>query len=287
VTSRGRSSARAIVVLAACAAIGLSLSAQAPRIQTIGTFRWDTTNGSVLLQQVAEDRLLVQLRILTASHTSAGRFQSRSVPTDKMEAWVLLDDGKALEQTPRQPPSGAPAPGFGNAGDVSSFVTFGFKLPPRAAIAVVVTRVEEQYYAFPPRPLAGADLLNPAAPAISPPPIIVQPELIRWPLSDGIQALTLMNQSTFLKVDLAGESVPEFRGEKPVAPSPKGLQVWVLSRDGTVVAQRSPMREGAWASMGGWATRTQELTFAHARFKDLAAVIVSVGGRPTVRELPR
>jgi hypothetical protein len=267
--------------------VGAAPTAQAPRIQTIGTFRWDTTRGSVLLQQVAEDRLLVQLRILTASHTSAGRFQSRSVPTDKMEAWVLLDDGKALEQTPRQPPSGAPAPGVGNAGDVSSFVTFGFKLPPRAAIAVVVTRVEEQYYAFPPRPLAGPELLSPAAPSISPPPIIVQPELIRWPLSDGIQAVTVMDQGTFLKVDIAGQSAAEFRGEKPVAPSSKGLQVWILRRDGTVVAQRSPMREGAWASMGGWGTRTQELTFQHAKFQDLAAVIVSVNGKSIVREMPR
>jgi hypothetical protein len=47
------------------------------------------------------------------------------------------------------------------------------------------------------------------------------------------------------------------------------------------------MREAAWASMGGWATRTQELTFQHARFQDLAAVIVGVSGKPIVREMPR
>jgi hypothetical protein len=284
---RGHSSPVAVVVIAAVAAIAGQLSAQAPRIQTIGTFRWDTTQGSVLLQYVASDRLLVQLRILTASHTSAGRFQSRPVPTDKVEAWVLLDDGQALEQTPRQPPSGAPAVGVGNAGAVSSFVTFGFKLPSKSTIAIVVARIEEQYHAFPARPLTGGDLLNPPAPATQPPPLIVQPELIRWPLSDGIQAVTLMDESTFLKVDLAGQSAAEFRGENPVAPPAKGLQVWVLSKDGTVLTQRTPMREAAWASMGGWATRTQELTFQHARFQDLAAVIVGVSGKPIVREMPR
>jgi hypothetical protein len=108
---------------------------------------------------------------------------------------------------------------------------------------------------------------------------------MRWPLSEGIQSLTLMDQKTFLKVDLAGQSVAEFRGVQPVAPSAKGLQVWLLRKDGTAVPQRSPMREGAWARMGGWGTRSQELTFEHADFRDLAGVVVGVNGKLIVREM--
>lgn len=269
------------------ATAGLPLFAQAPRIQTIGTFRWDTTKGSVLLQQVSADRLLVQVSILTASHTSAGRFQGRAVPTDRMEAWVLLDGGTALEQTPRVPPRGAPAVKIGNAGDESSFVTFGYKFPPGTAVAAVVVKIEEQLHAFAARSLAGADLVNPPGPAIAPSPLIVQPDLIRWPLAEGIHALTLMDQRTFLKVDLAGPPAAEFRGEKPVAPPATGLRVWILRADGTVVPQRSPMREAAWASTGGWATRTQELTFQAAPLRDLTAIVVSVDGNLIVRAMPR
>jgi hypothetical protein len=123
-----------------------------------------------------------------------------------------------------------------------------------------------------------------AAQSSSPP--IARPGFVRWPLSDGIQAVTLMDQKQFLVVDLAGPSVPDFRGEKPTRPSAMGLQVWVLRKDGTAVPPRSAMRESAWGSMGGWATLSQELTFQHARFEDLAGVVVSVNGKLIVREMP-
>ena len=126
----------------------------------------------------------------------------------------------------------------------------------------------------------------PSMAAQSSSPLIAKPGVIRWPLSDGIQAVTLMDQKEFLLVDIAGPSVAEFRGEKPTRPSATGLQVWVLRKDGRAVPPRSAMRESAWASMGGWATLSQALTFQYARFEDLAGVVVSVNGKLIVREMP-
>ena len=281
----------AVVIAAAASGVG----AQTPRIETLGSFPWDGSTGSVLLQRVSDDRIVVQLRIVAGSQTSAGRVQRRTFQTDAVEAWVLLDDGNALEQLPRQPPKGAPPVGVGNAGDLYAFVSFGFKTPPGPEMVAVVVSVDGRHhvYALPAKSgaeraasagLRRAGAQQPSAEPVT--PLITQPRLIRWPLSDGIQAVTLMDQQTFLKVDLAGQSVPEGRGAAPVAPSPDGLQVWVLRKDGTVVSRRSPMREAAWGSMGGWATRTRELTFAHATFQDLAGVIVRVNGNLLVREMP-
>jgi hypothetical protein len=196
-----------------------------------------------------------------------------------MEAWVLLDDGTALEQTPRQPPKGVPPVGVGNAGDLYSFVSFGFNSSSDAKLSAVVVAMEDQFHVFgtgPSRSLA----------AQSPSPLIARPGYIRWPLSDGVQSVSLMDQNEFLLVDLAGPSVPEFRGEKPARPSAAGLQVWVLKKDGTAAPPRSPMRESAWASMGGWATLSQQLTVGHARFEELAGVVVSVNGKLIMREMP-
>ena len=271
----------AVVIAAAASGVG----AQTPRIETLGSFPWDGSTGSVLLQRVSDDRIVVQLRIVAGSQTSAGRVQRRTFQTDAVEAWVLLDDGNALEQLPRQPPKGAPPVGVGNAGDLYAFVSFGFKAPPRSGMVAVAVSVDGRHYVYALPAKSGAERAQPpSAEAVT--PLITQPSLIRWPLSEGIQAVTLMDQQTFLKVDLAGQSVPEGRGATPVAPSPDGLQVWVLRKDGTVVSRRSPMREAAWGSMGGWATRTRELTFAHATFQDLAGVIVRVNGNLLVREMP-
>lgn len=129
-------------------------------------------------------------------------------------------------------------------------------------------------------------LALPSLAAQSSAPLIARPGLVRWPLSDGIQAVTLMDEKEFLLVDIAGPSVAEFRGEKPTRPSAKGLQVWVLKKDGTAVPPRSPMRESAWGSMGGWATPSYELTFQYVRFEDLAGVVVSVNGKLIGREMP-
>ena len=117
-------------------------------------------------------------------------------------------------------------------------------------------------------------------------PLIVQPRLIRWPLSDGMAWLTLMDDGHQLRVDLAGRSVPEFRGETPAPPSAEGLQVWLLRKDGTAAPRRSPLREAAWASMGGWGTRSLQIVFEHAPFGELAGVIVSANGKLIVREMP-
>jgi hypothetical protein len=65
-----------------------------------------------------------------------------------MEAWVLLGDGKTLEQTPKDLPRGAQPPAVGNAGDRLSFVTFGFKATPNPPIAAVVVKVEDHLYVY-------------------------------------------------------------------------------------------------------------------------------------------
>lgn len=122
--------------------------ASAEQVRQIGSFHWDTTTGDVLLQQPSSGRLLVQVRVLTASQTSAGSWKSRPLPTAAMEAWVLLDDGRALEQTPRQPPRGAPAIGIGNAGSDYSFVTFGFNWKPEEKVAAVVVKIESDFHVF-------------------------------------------------------------------------------------------------------------------------------------------
>jgi hypothetical protein len=143
-----RSSRRGLVVVVALAACVPSVVAQANPIRTLGSFPWDTSKADVLLQQVSSDRLVVQVRIVTESNTSAGRRQTRPIPTEAMEAWVLLDDGTALEQTPRQPPKGAPPVGVANAGDRYAFVTFGFKSATKASVGAVVVKMEDQFHVF-------------------------------------------------------------------------------------------------------------------------------------------
>jgi hypothetical protein len=144
-----RAIVRALIFAVAAGAVGPPPTAQTPTVRTLGEFRWDGSTGSVLLQQVSSDRLLVQLRIATASQTSAGRLETRKFPTDAVEAWVLLDDGTALEQTPRQPPKGTPPTGVANAGTEYGFVTFGFKRIARTDVAAVVVKIEAQYHLFP------------------------------------------------------------------------------------------------------------------------------------------
>ena len=275
---------RALLLTIVVSAVTSSVGAQSPRIEALGSFPWDRFPGSVLLQRVADDQVIVQLRVVAASETSAGRVQYRTFQTDAVEAWVLLADGSALPQLPRQPPKGTPPIGLSNAGTLYAFVSFGFKTSSGPELVGIVVSVDGRHYVYTLPAKSGAEYAPP--PSAEPvKPLITQPRSIRWPLSDGIQAVTLMDQQTFLKVDLAGESVPEFRGATALAPSPDGLQVWVLRKDGTVVSHRSLMREAAWGSMGGWATRSQELTFAHAPFTDLAGVIVQVSGKLLVREI--
>lgn len=145
----GRSSLPALTLAVALASSAPQIIAQTSPIRTLGSFPWDASNADVLLQRVSSDRVVVQVRILTESNTSAGRRQTRPVPTDAMEAWVLLDDGTALEQTPRQPPKGAPPVGVGNAGDRYSFVSFGFKSSSDKNISAVVVKMEGQFQVFP------------------------------------------------------------------------------------------------------------------------------------------
>jgi len=142
----GRSNRRALVLSVAVASWVLPVIAQTSAIRTLGSFPWDTSTADVLLQQVSSDRMVVQVRIVTESNTSAGRRQTRPVPTEAMEAWVLLDDGTALVQTPREPPKGAPPVSVGNAGDRYAFVTFGFKSSANANVAAVVVKMEDQFH---------------------------------------------------------------------------------------------------------------------------------------------
>lgn len=142
----GRSCHRALAVVVALAAYVPSVVAQANPIRTLGSFPWDTSKADVLLQQVSSERMVVQVRI--ESSASAGRRQTRPIPTEAMDAWVLLDDGTALEQTPRQPPKGAPPGGVVNAGTRYEFVTFGFRSATKARVAAVVVKIEDQFHVF-------------------------------------------------------------------------------------------------------------------------------------------
>src|SRR5688572_11334982 len=103
------------LLLAVASVAPSQIIAQTSRIRTLGSFPWDTSRADVLLQRVSSDRLVVQVRIVTESiigdasqPSTVVRRQTRTVPTEVMEAWVLLDDGNALHQTPKQPPKGAP-----------------------------------------------------------------------------------------------------------------------------------------------------------------------------------
>jgi hypothetical protein len=132
------------------ATLVLSISASAQDVRTLGTFAWDISTADVLVQRVATDRIVVQVRIATEwNSTPGGRHQTRGIPTEAMEAWVLLDGGTTLEQTPRDRPKGAPPVGVSNAGTIYSFVTFGFTAPPRAKPVAVAVQMEDHLYVFP------------------------------------------------------------------------------------------------------------------------------------------
>ena len=144
------------VVLAVAIVSPSQIIAQAPKIRTLGSFPWDTSNADVLLQRVSSDRLVIQVRIVTESITGdAGqpstvvRRKTRPVPTESMEAWVLLDDGTALHQTPRQPPKGTPPQGVVSAGTRYSFASFGFTSASDANLSAVVVRLEDQFHVLP------------------------------------------------------------------------------------------------------------------------------------------
>jgi hypothetical protein len=154
----GRSIHALALALAVASWTAPPVIAQTPPTQTLGNFQWDTATADVLMQQVSRDRMVVQVRILTHTNTSPGRHQTRPVPTEAMEAWVLLDDGRALEQTPRQPAKGSPPVGVESAGDRHSFVSFGFKSPTDPRIAAVVVRMEDQFHLFPVARAAGSSV---------------------------------------------------------------------------------------------------------------------------------
>jgi hypothetical protein len=254
-----------LALILAVAAGASHIAAQAPQLQTLGQFRWQGSIGSVLLQP-AEDRLLVQVRVAAAQET-------RSLPTDAMAAWVLLENGSGLVATPREP-----------SNDV---VTFGFARPAGARVAAVVVKIDRQYHAFTVPAPDGADRPGREQPAmVSPAPYKAQPKQIEWSLSSVIQVLTLMDQGTFLRMELAGRSMSGFRGQ-PAPADLEGLQVWLLKNDGTAVRQRSPIRRAASSTAASWATHTEEVIFEHAPFQDLAALVLRAEGKLIIREIPR
>ena len=126
-----------------------------------------------------------------------------------------------------------------------------------------------------------------ALPQTPPAPTISNDKFIRWPLAEQVQAVSLMDQKTFLIADVAGLSVQEWKGVVPQRPSGEGLQVWVLRKDGQAVRQRTPARPSEWGGLGGIATKSWEFTFDYAPFRDLAAVVVAVEGQSFVREMPK
>jgi len=102
-------------------------------------------------------------------------------------------------------------------------------------------------------------------------------------LSDGIQRLTIVDHGSSLRVVLMGESVPEFRGgvAKPVPVT----QVWLLQKDGSSVPQRTGLHAGGPVFMGGWATTSADISFAHVPVGNLSGVVVAVGNKLLVREI--
>jgi hypothetical protein len=149
----GCSNRRSMALAIAVACGFFPITADAQTVRTLGTFPWDTAKADVLVQRVSSEKLVVQVRLVTEANFTSGsarvRDRARAIPTEAMEAWVLLDDGTALEQTPRDPPKGAPPVGVGSAGTVYSFVTFGFKSPAIATPVAVVVKVEAHLYMFP------------------------------------------------------------------------------------------------------------------------------------------
>jgi hypothetical protein len=127
----------------------LPLAAQTTPVRIVGTFPWEKYGAEVRTVHVSSDRILVQIWIVTESITSAGEWRSRPVPTAGMQAWVLLDDGTALEQTTKEPSKGKSPIGVSNAGSISSIVTFGFKSPPHLTMAAVVVKMESDFHVFP------------------------------------------------------------------------------------------------------------------------------------------
>ena len=131
------------------------------------------------------------------------------------------------------------------------------------------------------KPTISVLTLSPQTPA----PVLATAQTVRWALRSDVQ-LTLHDQKQMLLVDVAGATVPEFKGTVPQRPSGDGLQVWVLRTDGTALRRRSPLRADQWASMGGYATKSWTLTFEYAPFRELAGIAVGVEGQLYVRELP-
>jgi hypothetical protein len=131
------------------ATLVFSISASGQVVRTLGTFPWDTSRADVIVQRIASDRIVVMVGIVTETTNSGVLRKTRRIPTEAMQAWVLLDGGATLEQTPRDPPKGAPPVGVGNAGSITSFVTFGFKARSGTNPAAVVVQIEDHLYVFP------------------------------------------------------------------------------------------------------------------------------------------
>lgn len=137
---------RWLVVLAIAATSWvLPLAAQTAPVLTVGTFPWEGHGAEVRVIHVSSDRMIVQIWLAT----EVGLWRSRPVPTAGMQAWVLLDDGTALEQTTKEPSNGRPPIGVSNGGNTSSIVTFGFKSPSHLTIAAVVVKVDNEVHVFP------------------------------------------------------------------------------------------------------------------------------------------
>lgn len=101
--------------------------------------------------------------------------------------------------------------------------------------------------------------------------------ILRAPLADGIQDLRLVDYRTSLGVVLLGESTPEFRGA--VAKPVPATQVWLLRKDGTSVRQRNGLRHNLGVGMGGWHTKSSDISFEHVPVAEVAGVVVAVNDR--------
>lgn len=119
----------------------------------LGSFQWDNTHGGVDLQTY-KGRIEVSVSILMFSETNSPsqghvtKSITRSIPTEKMSVWVLLDNGSTLELTGRDPQLGNQPGEIMNAGSKTAYLLFSFKPADQQQPIAVVLKIEDQYDVF-------------------------------------------------------------------------------------------------------------------------------------------
>ena len=245
--------------------------------------RQQTSENLLMSGPVSED--ITSIMVFAQAAGTSVRVNGRPTPVGEknpnpltrrhLQVWLLRADGTALKQS--SPPDGI---SLGGGPAQPDQMNFFFVATPRGELAGVVIGLDGQMFfreihALDSRP-------SPQASDVS----HVTSRSISWTAAPDVQ-LVLMDEKSFLKVDVAGATVREWKGETPRRPSGDGLQVWLLRSDGTAVRQRNPPRADEWGSMGGAATLSWVLLFDYAHFRELAGIAVRVEGRMFIAGVPR